>query len=405
MPFPVVCPSCDKRLNAPDNARGKRAKCGKCGTSFTVAEAPIESGPAIGSVKDVGISLDAGEVTPRTKVDDLLGQLPRVSGIDDLLGALVSKPPDTHELEEMFGSTPALPKTKACPMCGETILETAKKCKHCAEIIDPYLVAQAKAAAKGVDRKRQKARRLPMVLGAGGVVLLIAFLFLAWQRVMGPAAGDKTASNTKRPERQIAVLQPVVGSPTAEQAQPVAHPVEPPKPGIRKELFEPLFRVATELKGGQDVGINRSQFGTLLQKFATEVTIAKEKSETPLEREAADAYGVVLQTYKDAAKVWDVKISLPQLKQQADEWYRQYAPVRDSGQYRGFLIAIAYGIPLTVYPEGTTGLDEIVRQYELTTTNRDGNFQTIPEDSIQVLWERARLKNDEVDKLRKSGSN
>ncbi len=28
---------------------------------------------------------------------------------------------------------------KACPYCGESILEVAKKCKHCGEYLDPQL--------------------------------------------------------------------------------------------------------------------------------------------------------------------------------------------------------------------------------------------------------------------------
>jgi TM2 domain-containing membrane protein YozV len=36
---------------------------------------------------------------------------------------------------------PPAPQTKACDFCGETILATAKKCKHCGEILDLALRA------------------------------------------------------------------------------------------------------------------------------------------------------------------------------------------------------------------------------------------------------------------------
>ena len=35
----------------------------------------------------------------------------------------------------------ASPLTKPCPFCGEQIMETAKKCKHCGEFLDPVLRA------------------------------------------------------------------------------------------------------------------------------------------------------------------------------------------------------------------------------------------------------------------------
>lgn len=51
MPIAVVCPSCNNKLNAPDNAIGKRVKCPKCLNPFTVsAEGPAtKSSPIIPS--------------------------------------------------------------------------------------------------------------------------------------------------------------------------------------------------------------------------------------------------------------------------------------------------------------------------------------------------------------------
>jgi hypothetical protein len=42
MPFAIVCPSCDARLQAPDELAGKRVKCKKCGESFVVRRAEDE---------------------------------------------------------------------------------------------------------------------------------------------------------------------------------------------------------------------------------------------------------------------------------------------------------------------------------------------------------------------------
>jgi hypothetical protein len=61
-------------------------------------------------------------------------------------------------------SAPPPPATKACPFCGETVLEVAKKCKHCGETIDVAL-----RAAEEAKRAAVRPAREPMVfMNAGG---------------------------------------------------------------------------------------------------------------------------------------------------------------------------------------------------------------------------------------------
>ena len=46
-------------------------------------------------------------------------------------------------MPQQQGEIQAVPQTKPCPLCGEQIMETAKKCKHCGEFLDPVLRASA----------------------------------------------------------------------------------------------------------------------------------------------------------------------------------------------------------------------------------------------------------------------
>ncbi len=46
-------------------------------------------------------------------------------------------------MPQQQGENQAVPQTKPCPFCGEQIMETAKKCKHCGEFLDPVLRASA----------------------------------------------------------------------------------------------------------------------------------------------------------------------------------------------------------------------------------------------------------------------
>lgn len=368
MPFPVVCPSCGKRSNAPDNARGKRAKCGKCGTSFALTDVPVETGPIIAAVKDGGFPLQAKAA--KSEVNDLLGQLPPVSDLDDLLAPSASNPPDALELDELLGTaanTPALPRTKACPMCGETILETAKKCKHCGEMVDPNSpVARTSGNTKRSHGKEGGKRSYARLL-IGGV---IGAVLLGAAAILGYEAWSRTA--------------------------------------VRRELFEPVYRIATELKAGQEVGINREKFGALLQQFATELAIAQDKAKTVAEQDVCDGYSEVLDTYKDAGAVWDVQIRIPQLLHEADQHIQTIAQgggdlgesFKKSIPFKG---AATLGIPLNLYPAGTSGLGEVVTRNDLPVTDHQG-WKTIPKTSVQMLWQKAREKNDEVDKLVKAGS-
>lgn len=173
---------------------------------------------------------------------------------------------------------------------------------------------------------------------------------------------------------------------------------------VRQEIFEPVYRVAVELKAGQDVGINREKFGGLLQKFASEISIAKDKAENSSEQRVCAGYSRLLETYKDAAKVWDVKIEVPRIKHEADKYYDQIGSVGGGDsleQWSSFKFAIIGRIPLNVYPAGGTGLDSIAERYKIPVTEQKGGWKTIPDDSVQLIWEKARDRHAEVEALRK----
>lgn len=65
-----------------------------------------------------------------------------------------------------------------------------------------------------------------------------------------------------------------------------------------------------------------------------------------------------------------------------------------------FEMAVADGIPLNFYPEGSTGIDELASRYELPVKESEG-WKTIPSDSVERVWSRARSKTEEVTKLQK----
>jgi uncharacterized protein (DUF983 family) len=59
---------------------------------------------------------------------------------------------------------PADPPSKPCPFCGESVLQVAKKCKHCGETIDVALRA-AEEAKRATERRSSQPN---VFMNAGG---------------------------------------------------------------------------------------------------------------------------------------------------------------------------------------------------------------------------------------------
>jgi hypothetical protein len=156
------------------------------------------------------------------------------------------------------------------------------------------------------------------------------------------------------------------------------------KPDPRTEVIEPIYRVATELRSAQEIGMNRRRFGELLEKLATELSLARDKADSPKEQRMIQGYAEVLQIYKDAAAVWDVKISVPEIKDISEQQAKDAAAAGSTNmliQNMEFQFAVSEGIPLNLFRPGSTGIDGLVTCYQLPVTDTKG-WKTIPNDSV-----------------------
>jgi predicted RNA-binding Zn-ribbon protein involved in translation (DUF1610 family) len=113
MPISVACSTCGSKIKAPDSAAGKEAKCPKCGASLVV---PL-TGTSTADSEHVAAPLT--NVAPPPP-------------------AVVQSRPPVAAIQEVLPSRQAV-DYKDCPFCGEEVLTTALKCKHCGETLDPAL--------------------------------------------------------------------------------------------------------------------------------------------------------------------------------------------------------------------------------------------------------------------------
>ena len=114
------CPSCGKKIKAPDSAAGKRGKCPGCGKVIRIPE-PIYDAEEV--IDEVGLE-DYGGIEDYEDYDSA-GTYDDTYGIEDLA-------------REEYAA-PSAEQRRPCPMCGEMIVATAAKCRFCGEIFDESL--------------------------------------------------------------------------------------------------------------------------------------------------------------------------------------------------------------------------------------------------------------------------
>ena len=130
--------------------------------------------------------------------------------------------------------------------------------------------------------------------------------------------------------------------------------------------FEAAYRAGKSIEGALAIGISYKDFEGLLQSFASELLLTKDRITTPPEGTLLERYTEVLTTYQDSRTLW---------KEQADQALKYgwaNAPERN--------------------PEGLIVVEgdviQIVQRYGLAT-RQEPNATVIPGTSIQFLWAKA----------------
>lgn len=141
---------------------------------------------------------------------------------------------------------------------------------------------------------------------------------------------------------------------------------------IDRTKFEATYRAVKSIGGALEVGITYPKFGELLQTLVTEISITEDKVKTPEEKQLLGQYREIAQMYKDSYTIWKQRLA---------------AHAYDTG--------IA-GIPAD-RTDVTTEIRPLVAKYNLSTepvtqSYTNVTYDTIANDSVQVIWAAAKEK-------------
>ncbi len=160
MKITFPCSRCGKKLKARQSAAGQTRKCPVCATRVTCP------GPAI---DDDVVDAELIAVTPAVATGG--GVNPYADLDDDGAYAVADAGPGAQ-------SAPETEARRPCPMCGETIMAAAVKCRYCGEVFDPVL-KKGKGRKSGKRSSRSGGSNPSAVRDLGvGVVLTVLGIVL-----------------------------------------------------------------------------------------------------------------------------------------------------------------------------------------------------------------------------------
>jgi hypothetical protein len=83
-------------------------------------------------------------------------------------------------------------------------------------------------------------------------------------------------------------------------------------PKVDEKIFDNVSRASKAVDSAAKVGVSYQKFAELVQNFATEISVAKDKVKSQQETEILQGFGDVLQIYNDALILWTEQISTDQ---------------------------------------------------------------------------------------------
>jgi transcription elongation factor Elf1 len=127
----ILCPHCSQKYTVDDSRAGQIVQCAVCGDEFAIPK------------------------------PELIKPEPIVKPVIDINN------PRRHK---------SLPQNKICPMCGETILYIAKKCRFCQTVLDDDMVQDILNTSRNITTSLRLDIICSIILSICGFIFFVVFL-------------------------------------------------------------------------------------------------------------------------------------------------------------------------------------------------------------------------------------
>jgi len=143
-------------------------------------------------------------------------------------------------------------------------------------------------------------------------------------------------------------------------------------PALDKSKFEGVYHAAKTIEGATSIGVNYQKFIEVLQNLSTEISIVKDRVANEKEVELLIIYNIAQLRYQLSLALWKTKI------QDSGSLYERlgYICIGKSEKH-AIELNKEYNIPISQFEGSRETLDPRFDMY-------------IPENSIQLIWTKAR---------------
>ena len=259
-----ACRKCGRSMRVPESAAGKQGTCKSCGDSITVP------------------SLETEEIIPIEAISDF--EKPKRSpDVPEEQASFVASTGNARPSHVTAGpvnvAAPSQLEYKECPFCSEQVLATAKKCKHCGEMLDVALRSTVEAKRFGGFVELRPLVIIGILLMVFGALGVIVYLNMDTS-VAVPSTGSRVHNIGLMQKQQNGLIISLVAcglglALVVIGRSPASATKIPPLPELDQVTGIPQPRLVTQFTTGEQLALTWSRVSDAVRSCFVEFRIPK----------------------------------------------------------------------------------------------------------------------------------